>query len=146
MLRNALLILAVLAMAACAGRDESPADNADQAFDDVAAMIKSVVADPERASRATALIAELRQDLRDVAANVQERRASFVEMSSNYDVSRAELETLLSDVRATARSHEEAVSGVHRELRDILTAEEWDALEDGQSDALAAALAALRKM
>lgn len=139
-----LLATAVLAITACAGNKESPEDKARAAFDDVEVAIQDVVTDQERAARATALVREMEQFFKDAAVSVDERRAAFRRLSSNYDAPQADLEAALERVREGMRENYRKYMESRRRLASVLTDEEWDALQKRRSKALNKALAAVR--
>jgi hypothetical protein len=141
-LSNLALMLAALVIvsAGCANRKQSPDDEAQSAFDDVRAEIQSAVVDPERALKAQALISELQQEFIDVGQTIRSRRAKFIALYANYDSTRADIDASLDEIRSAASSNQEEIGSVHRQLVDLLTAEEWDAVEEEHSEALSAAI------
>ena len=142
--RLTLITLAALTLAACAGSEESPADDARQGFEDVKASIEAVVSDPQRAAEATALIDEMVRNFEEIAVEVDRRRAAYRKLASDYNTPRAELEAALAGVRQSVRDNQRKVSNTHRRLVDTLTAEEWDELGRQTSKALEKAVAAAR--
>ena len=142
---NAVLLIAVLAIgvSGCASFKESPADEAAQAFDDVRAEIRVAVADPERASKANVLITELQEDFITVSQTIETRRAKFLELYADYDAKQADIDSALDDILAAQRSNQEGLSRIQRQLADLLTTEEWDAVQKKNSKALNAAINAL---
>ena len=142
-LRDATLAtVAALALAACAGSKEAPEDEARAAFDDVRTSIQTVVSDPGRAAQATALVDEMERNFREMAANVNERRAAILKLSANYDTPEAELEAALARERDIMRANRKHFSDTRRRLAEILTDEEWDKLQKQRSKALEKAIAA----
>jgi len=142
--RTPLLVVAVLAIVACAGTEQSPDDEARVAFDDVRAAITDVVADQERAAQATALVDEMEQVVKDAAASHDARRDAFRRLSANYDTPRAELEASLEQVREGMRDNYRKYIDTRRRIAALLTDEEWETLQKQRSEALSKALAAVR--
>jgi len=137
-----LAATAAIALTACAGSKEAPEDEARAAFDDVRTSIQSVVSDPGRAAQATALVDDMERNFREMAANVDERRAAILKLSANYDTPEAELEAALARERDIMRTNRKHFSDTRRRLAEILTDEEWDELQKQRSEALEKAIAA----
>jgi hypothetical protein len=142
--RITLLSLATLTIAACAGSEQSPADDARQGFEDFKASIEAVVSDPQRAAEATALVDEMERNFEEIAFEVDRRQAAYRKLAADYNTPRAELEAALAQVRQSVRDNQRKVSDTHRRLVDTLTAEEWDELDKQASKALEKAVAAAR--
>ena len=142
--RITLITLAALTLAACAGSEESPADDARQGFEDVKVSIEAVVSDPRRAAEATALIDEMLRNFEEIAVDVDRRQAAYRKLASDYNTPRAELESVLAGVRQSVRDNQRKISDTHRRLVDTLTAEEGDELDKQASKALEKAVAAAR--
>ena len=129
--------------AGCAGSKQSPDDEAQLAFDDLRAEMQSVVADPERAAQAVALVSELEENFVHVRQIIRARRAEFTVLYADYDSTRADIDMALDEILSDTKSNREVISRVDRQLLDILTAEERDAVQRKHSDALVAAVRAL---
>jgi len=140
--RNAVLMIGLLAIGAvgCASKKQPPDDEVNQAFSDVRAEIESVVTDPQRASKAADLITELEQEFIGIGETVKTRRAKFIQIYADYDSTRADIDAALDAIQTATRSNQVEVSRIQRELADVLTAEEWDAIEKKQSKALGTAI------
>ena len=137
-----LVTIAAILLTACAGSKQSPEDEARIAFSDVRVAIQTVVSDPSRAAQATALVDEMEQNFRKAAANIDERRAAFHELSSDYDIPQTALEEALAKERDIMRANWKKLSDTRRRLAEALTDDEWRELEKQRSKALERAVAA----
>lgn len=142
-LREVVLVaIAAIALAACASHEQSPQDEARAAFDDVRKAVKTIVTDPGRAAQVTALVNEVERNFREAAADVGARRAAVQRLASNYDTPQAELEAALAKVRESMRANRKKFGDTRRRLAEILTREEWEALQKERSRALERAVSA----
>jgi hypothetical protein len=137
-----LIACAAEALTACAGRIASPEDQARAAFDDVKASIQFVVTDPDRATRATALVDEMDYGIKEAVLLIKERKADFRTLSASYDTPEAELAAALEVVRETMRENQRKLSDANRQLNTVLTASEWQSLQKALNSALEKAIAA----
>lgn len=137
-----LVAIAAIALTACAGKKQSPKDEARAAFDDVRTSVETIVKDPGRAKQVTALIDEVERNFKEAAADIDARRAAVWRLSSNYDTPQAELEAALANVRESMRANRKKFSDTRRRLAEVLTREEWEALQKERSKALERAVAA----
>jgi len=142
----ALLAAITLSATGCTGKNESPLDIKKQAFDDVRAEIQSVVTDPERSAKAIELVTAIEQRFVETKNKVATRKAHLIELNANYDASRADIEADFEQIAVDIEANRQQISSIHRQLRDILTAEEWDELEKARSKALEAAIKTLRSI
>ncbi len=142
----ALLAAITLSATGCTGKNESPLDIKKQAFDDVRAEIQSVVTDPERSARASELVSAIELSLVEIKNKVATRKSHFIELNADYDASRADMEADLDQIAVDIKANRQQISSIHRQLRDILTAEEWGELEKARSKALEAAFKTLRSI
>ncbi len=137
-----LVAITAIALTACASIKKSPEDKAQAAFDEVRMSVQTIVSDADRAAQATALIDEMERNFRNNAAEVDERRAAFNRLWSNYDTPEAELEVALAKVRESMRINREEYSDTRHRLAEILTVEEWKALQKQRNKALKRAVSA----
>ncbi len=132
--------------AGCAGGKDSLAEEEKQAFADVRAEIQSVVADPERAAKAIALISDVEQSFFNVRRSMNARRERFRELNADYDAARADIQAELARILSDIKANQQVVTDVHRQLVDIMTAEEWAAVQKAESKALSAAIKSLQSI
>ncbi len=146
-LRDLALMLAILipGIAGCAGTPASPDDEAGDAFDDVRMGIQSTVLDPDRVSKAVALISELQQEFASVGQTIKTRRVKVLELYADYDSTRADLDAAMNDILSISRSNREKVGDIQRQLVGLLSAEEWSAVQKKHSKALSVATEALKQ-
>jgi hypothetical protein len=137
---GALFVTLALGIAGCSGNKQTPQEAEQQAFEDVKAEIQSVVTDPKRAAQAADLIDELETSLDKVQADIAKRKANLRQLDQNYDTPREAFETELAALRSEFRANGRRVSAVRQQLTEVLTDEEWAALEKARSKALESAL------
>ncbi len=129
---------------ACAGMKKSPEDKQKEAFDDFRATVADVIDDPDREGQAIALITELQQSFFDVRDANAKAFAEVRKLNADYDAARADIEAALEQIVARVRSEQRHVVDANRQLRTIVTEEEWDAIDKSRSRALMAAVKAIR--
>lgn len=122
------IVLLLLACAACAGKKQG-VDTTDQ-IAEFSDMIEDVVQDPDRRARALeeyeAFAAEAGaffEELRDAQAEAQR-------LNADYDAPRASFEAIRVRMRASRRRHSENVVHHALAIREIVTSEEWAAIND----------------
>ena len=136
--------LCVGLVVACASTKKSPEDKQKQAFDDFRAKVADVIDDPDREGQAIALVTELQESFFDVRDANAEAFAEVRKLNADYDAARADIEAALEQIVARVRSEQRHVVDANRQLRTIVTEEEWDAIDKSRSRALMAAVKAIR--
>jgi hypothetical protein len=142
----ALLVFLATGTVGCTGKKASPLEIEQQAFDDVRAEIQSVVADPERAAEAVALISAIQESFSATQKDIAAREVNLRTLNADYDASRADIAAQFEQVALDIKLNRENVSEIHRRLMSILTADEWAALEKARSDALDAAIRSIQSI
>ncbi len=145
---SAIVVLAATALgtAGCASKNESPFDIEKQAFDDLRAEIQSIVSDSERAAEAIDLVSALQQSVDDIQRDVSARRATIRELNADYDASRADIDSQFDQIKSDIQSNQQRASETHRQLVDVLTADEWAEVKNASSQAMAAATKSLQSI
>lgn len=144
-----LLILTTLAcaVAACASKDDvTAADTNRQAFDDLRAEIVEVIDDPERETEAVALVTALENDLNALYDMVTNRRQRMRDLNADYDSTRADFETFMRDVSFEFQADQQQIRVIHIGLRDVSTAEEWDAISKARTKAISNAIKSIKSI
>ena len=131
-----LAFAALVLVVACAGIKKSPEDKQKQAFDDFRGKIADVIEDPEREAQAIALVSELQQNFFDVRDATEASGKGLVALNADYDALREDLEAELKRNLIRVQSERRTVVDAHRQLRKIMTEEEWDAVDKSRSRAL----------
>lgn len=143
---SALFAALLLGATGCAGTKESPVEQEKQAFADVRATIQSVIPDSEREVKALALVSAVEHSFFDVRKNIKAREARFRELNADYDATRADIESELDRIKMDIKSNQQTVTDIHRQLVDVMTADEWAAVEKAESKALSAAVRSLQSI
>ena len=100
------------------------------------ALIHSTVADPDRAERLIALLAERDRLAAQYAAQITEHRETVAALAANYDSRREDFEALLADFnRRRAAAQQESIELVAA-MKAATTAEEWDVISEFQLERL----------
>ena len=137
------MVLASLCLAGCAGKDQSPLEEMEAAFADVRAEVQLVVADPERAGQANALVDQLQQTYTDTSASIQSHKDQLRVLNEDYDSSREAMAEQLALIVTDLKANQEEVLGIGDKMSALLTAEEKDELGKARSKALNAAVTAM---
>lgn len=134
----------LLVIVACAGMKKSPEDKKKEAFDDFRAKVADVIDDPDREEQAIALVTELQESFFDFRDANAKARAEARRLNADYDAARKDFEAFVQESVARVRSEQRDVVDANRQLRTIVTEEEWDAIDKSRSRALTAAVRAIR--
>lgn len=124
----------------CASDDIAPVDVESQAFDDLRTEVQAAIADPSRATTAIRIIDQLESDLASLRAGIRERRDSARRLNADYDTTREEFETFLTEVEAEVLENKKRISELNRALFDAVTSEERSAVAKAHTRAMNAAI------
>jgi len=130
-----IALLLVLGLSACAGKDKKE-DTPDQMTEQFRQEILNTVADPERADRAAKLAGKLRELF--VAAEKQYNKdfETFRSLNANYSAKETAFQGFFMNMNNQARARQKRVLEIHAKMQKILTAEEWQQLDDARKNAL----------
>ena len=147
-LATASVILAVFTLGAvgCARDKATPAEEEEQAFADVRAKILTVIADPERAANAVAVVTAVEKSFFETRRNMEARKERFRQLNADYNATRADIEAELDRIMSDVKANQKMVTDAHRQLVDLMTADEWAAVQKAQSKALSAAIKHLQSI
>lgn len=134
----------LLVIVACAGMKKSPEDKKKEAFDDFRAKVADVIDDPEREGQAIALVTDMQKNFFDVRDANAKTLVEARKLYADYDASREDFEAFIEESVVRVRSQQRDVVDANRQLRTIVTEEEWDAIDKSRSRALMAAVKAIR--
>lgn len=134
------LFAALLLGAGCASRKDSPEDAQKQAFEDVRAEIYAAIPNSQRATKVVGVVSAVERNFLETQKNIEARRARVLKLYADYDATRAEIEQEYDQILMDVKSNREMVTDVHRQLVDLMTAEEWAKVKKAESEALAAAV------
>lgn len=123
--RTAALTLTLL-LGACF----SPEGDGDPPPDDLTTKVQAVVAEPERAERALALIEGMVEDSVAFSLSVARAQRELSALGQDFDSTREQFESIYEDVRAERRRRSDRIIDRSLELRTVVTADEWGALVD----------------
>jgi len=129
------LLLLITGITACAGKDKVEVAP-DNMTEQLRQEIIKVVADTDRANEAAELAAHLRQIFVD--AQVQEKKdiENFRSLNVDFDSTDAELNAFFDGINARGNERQRKVLAIHEKMKTLITAEEWDQLDDARKKAL----------
>ena len=141
-----LLVFIALGTTGCAGKKMPPLDIEQQAFDDVRAELLSIVVDPKRAAQAVELVSELEQSFGVTRKDIELRKANLILLNEDYDASRSDIEAQIEHIVLDIRTNRNHISAIHRQFMEVLTAEEWAAIDKARSKAMNAAIKTIQSI
>ena len=137
--RFALIVLLVVGLSACAGKDRKE-DTPDQMTAQFRQEILNTVSDPERAEKAAKLADQLRNLFADAERQYKKDFETFRSLNANYNARESAFQGFFMTMNNQARARQKRVLEVHAKLQKLLTAQEWEQLEEARKKALKADL------
>jgi hypothetical protein len=134
-----LLLLLITGITACAGKDKVEA-TPDNMTELLRQEILSTVADADRANEAAELAAQLRQIFVDSQAQSEKDVEMFHSIISNMDSTDKDFNTFFDEMNARSKKRQSQVLSINTKMKSLLTAKEWQQLEDAREKALEADL------
>ena len=131
----ALLLILALGLFACAGKDKKD-DTPDQMTEQFRQEILNTVADPDRAEKAAKLADQLRELFVDAEKQNTKDIDTFRSLNANYDARETAFQGFFMNMNNQARARQQRVLEIHAKMQKVLTAEEWEQLEDARKKAL----------
>jgi len=96
----------------------------------LATKVQAVIADPEHAERALALIEGMVEDSVAFSLNVARAQRDLSALGEDYDSTGEQFEAVYEGVRAERRRRSERIIDRSIELRTVVPADEWGDLVD----------------
>ena len=132
-----LLLVALVLLNSCASLRQSPdparvlAKIAEYREQEIQ-LVHSTVADPDRADRFIALLAERDRMAGEYVERITEHREKLAALAADYDARREDFESLLAEFnRRRAAAQQETIELVAA-MKAATTAEEWDTISEFQ--------------
>jgi hypothetical protein len=138
-MRLVFLLMLITGLAACSGKDKVEA-TADNMTEQLRQEILDTVADADRANEAAELGAQLRRIFVDAQAQSKKDVEMFHSIISNMDSTDKDFNTLFDDINASTKKRQSQVLSINTKMKSLLTAEEWQLLQDAREKALKADL------
>ena len=142
-----LLLIAVavtpLVVVSCAGNKKTLNEEYQSAFTDLRNAVASNVTDDDRRSQALGTIDEAEASLSGMNDDIESRLEDFRQLNANYDATNVEIEEDMATIRAQMKSNFQELSRLHLKLIQLMTPEEFQAVNKSRSAALDAAVAGL---
>lgn len=139
------MILLVFAVSGCAGKnDVSPIDVENQAFEDFRAEIRNAIDDPERETKAIAIVEELREELASLRNKKKGRQNDFKKLNANYDATRAEFDAVLKATNEEILLNQKRIADKRNAFIAVTTPEEMIQITEARTAAISAAIDTLQ--
>ena len=138
-MRLMFLLMLTTGLAACAGKDKVEA-TPDNMTELLRQEILDTVADADRANEAAELATQLRQIFVDAQAQRKRDIEMFHSIISNMDSTDKDFNTFFDDMNARTKKRQSQVLIINTKMKSLLTAKEWQQLEDAREKALKADL------
>ena len=138
-MRLLFLLMLITGLAACSGKDKVEA-TPDNMTDQLRQEILDTVADADRANEAAELGAQLRRIFVDAQAQSTNDVETFQSIISNMDSTDKDFNTFFDDINARTKKRQSLVLSINTKMKSLLTAEEWQLLQDAREKALKADL------
>lgn len=135
----ALTLMLALGLSACAGKDKKD-DTPDQMTEQFRLEILNTVADPDRAEKAAKLADQLKALFVDAEKQNKKDFETFRSLNANFDARETAFQGFFMNMNNQARARQKRVLEIHAKMQKVLTAEEWEQLEDARKKALKADL------
>ena len=139
-----VFVFLALATAGCASK--SPAELQSEAFDHLRANVQSVVADPDRARQAIALVGQLEDNFDNIVVNRATRFEGVRVLNADYDASRDDFISLFEAIEGEIEAHQQQVSDLYGQLAAITTDDEWAELGQSRDRAMDAAIKSIQAL
>lgn len=132
-------VLVGLTMASCGsyhgatghGRDmEAVGEKAQQ---EMARLIGQTVQDPERATRAKAIVAEMIEEIKASMKQQRESHRTLYEVNANYNAAPEDFTKILDDANNQRMRSAAMILALRFRLKETLKLDEWKALTDGMN-------------
>ncbi len=146
-MRTLIVILSILGMlfAGCGSSgDVSLVEVEKQAFDDLRSEIRIAIDDPERETKAIAIVDELAEELESLRNLKSKRREQSRRLNANYDTTRAEFDAFISASNREIRLTQQRILEKRGAFIAITTLEEWEQISDARTDAISAAIQSIQ--
>ena len=138
-MRLIFLSMLIIGLSACSGKDKVEATPANMT-ELLRQEILDTVVDADRANEAAELATQLRQIFVDAQAQSTKDVAMFHSIISNMDSTDKDFNTFFDDMNAGTKKRQSQVLSINLKMKSLLTAEEWQQLEDAREKALKADL------
>ena len=129
------LLLLMTGLFACAGNDKVEA-TPENMTELLRQEILATVDDVDRANQAAELAEQLKQVF--VGAHEQSKKDvdTYRSLNANFDSTDEDFKKYFDGINARGKERQEEVVTIHEKLKSLLTAEEWQLLEDARKKAL----------
>lgn len=129
------LLLLMTGLVACAGNDKVEA-TPENMTELLRQEILSTVKDVERANQAADFAEQLKQVF--VAAHEQSKKDvdTYRSLNANFDSTDEDFKKFFDGINARGKERQEKVVTINGKMKSVLTAEEWQLLEDARKKAL----------
>lgn len=134
-LRRIIWLLLITSLVACAGKDKAEA-TPDNMTEQLRQEILNTVADKDRANKAAALAESLRYIFVDAHEQLKKDIETYRTLDANFDSTDADFKSYFDSMNARGKERQDRVLAINEAMKSLLTAKEWQQLEDARKKAL----------
>ena len=134
--RYAIVGVLLLLAAGCASTPPTPSDELRDAAGALRAAVERSVDDPQRRARALELVHQLDYELRALGRANQAVEIQSGQLFADYDATKKEFEQLLASAQSGRERVRKRLIDLRLALAALLTAAEWQAVVDADTEAL----------
>ncbi len=135
-LRRIIWLLLITSLVACAGKDKEEATPKNMT-EQLRQEILNTVADKDRANKAAALAESLRYIFVDAHEQLKKDIETYRSLDANFDSTDADFKAYFDSMNERGKERQDRVLAIHEAMKSLLTAKEWQQLEDARKKALA---------
>jgi len=141
-----LLFLTICLIATgCAGKDKpTPAEVEALAFNDIRSEIRTVISDTERMESAIVIANELETSFEGLRLQLEDRSTEVQALNADYDAPKEDYIALFGEIQKDMERNQRHISGLHRKLVEVTTAEEWAKLKKLRNATMESAIASIQ--
>lgn len=111
-------------------KPQSSIEKSTSAHEQVEKQIHEIVSDSKRADQAASISKKMFEETEEFLENVNESRKIAIELSENYDTSRAAFDTHYEVFFQQRKTHSEKYTALSFQLRKAVTEDEWNKINE----------------
>lgn len=111
-------------------KPQSSIEKSTSAHEQVEKQIHEIVSDSKRADQAASISTKMFEETEEFLENVNESRKIAIELSENYDTSRAAFDTHYEVFFQQRKTHSEKYTALSFQLRKAVTEDEWNKINE----------------
>lgn len=116
------------------GKGHGMASSMERGLDDAKAIIAKNVKDSEKAKQAQALLGDIVAEVKALREENSKLHRQLYELNARYEAAPEEFTKVLDELNNTRMRSASKILGLRFKMKELLTAEEWKAVNDGLSE------------